>query len=124
MDGKSIKEITDIGLMYQNEYGEQVYIEFSACHQNHIEWNTSSDALRSVKDANHMTDDDLPEFIQDLQNWKVVADRNFDGFPDSTKPYIEFYTKPRIRFEFTTRDEFEQVRRAIHKAGWKTFDIT
>lgn len=124
MDGHRIKRVTNEGLFYLDDHDEEQFIDFALCHRNHIESHSTPEALQFAKTANNMTDDALREHIVDLNDWKVVANRNFDGYPDSLNPYIEFYTQPPIRFNFQTREEFELIRRAIHKAGWRTFDIT
>jgi hypothetical protein len=102
--------------------------------------------LKRYQDINHLSDEALEESIQRRKEWKDVADRNsIGGEPMGTAPYIEFYTDPPIRFEFETKEKFDELRSSIEflsamppdsateeqwktffaqKTGWSTYDLS
>ena len=124
MDGKQIRKIAAEGLHYLDDNGTEQFIDFLVCYQNFVRRNTTPEALKNVKEWNHMNDDSLKEYVKRLSEWRVVAGRNFDGSPDASNPYIEFYTEPPTRVQFNTQYEVYQVIHLLKNAGWRTTDLT
>lgn len=104
---KQIRNVTEKGLEYVDENGDDQYIDFEACYENFL--NTL-----------HFDLEDNPEQQREInKKWKRVGQRDFSGHP----PYIEFFTDPVARFEFASIDEFHQLRYQVEKAGWRTIDL-
>ena len=102
-----IKRITSSGIVYTDANGEMSFVDFAVCAENWLTHNAdnSSNTL---------------EWRQ-----RCVGEHNVCAIP----PYIEFFTQPRTRFEFSfetpceTRDErFYWLSEWLNKAGWVTFD--
>ena len=105
-----MKEITSVipnGINYVDEEGNQQFIDFESCHQNNL--------MDVEKRWGSQYTDEAREF---WQRAKYVGIR----FTLSDPPAIEFYTVPRIRFEFSTRDRLYEILTGIKKAGWRTND--
>jgi hypothetical protein len=115
MNGKLIRDITEQGLVYTDESGNEVFIDFSACYANYVKRNTRPEHLKQMREGNHWNDADEKRYIEQLSEWREVAARGEDGFPWSkypaNGPCIEFYAEPPIRFVFETEDEFQRIWR-------------
>lgn len=104
---KEIINVTLEGVNYLDEKGIQQFIDFETCHQNYI-----IDRKKSLR--SHYTDEEK-EF---WQRGKFVGVRVTFRQP----PAIEFYTEPRIYFEFPTIDEVWKIASRIKEVGWRTND--
>ncbi len=105
-----MKEITDItpdGITYVDEEGNQQFIDFETCHQNKV---------MEVKHYKGSRWTDKDEEI--WQSMKYVGKR----FALSDPPALEFYTIPRIHFEFSTIESLTEILVGIRNAGWRTND--
>ena len=119
MDGAQIREITSEGLTYVDDEGKLQFIDFKACHQNHLAWVMKPENLQEIKEINHMSDKDLEEHIEFEKNWKEIGARYYAA----KLPCIAFYTDPPIRFEFADMNEFYRVEGLIRKSRWHTVDM-
>ena len=104
---KEITNVTSDGVTYIDEEGNQQFIDFESCHQNNLR-------AKEQRMGSNYTDEEK-EFWQKA---KYVGVR----FALSDPPAIEFYTVPRIHFEFPTRESLTEVLMGIKKAGWRTND--
>jgi hypothetical protein len=124
-DGKQIQKITAEGLVYLDDDGNERFIDFAAIHANNVKKRTSPEYLEKMKALNHWDDEGEREWLEDVHEWKDVADRHFDGFGTIAGfPYIEFHTEPPTRFLFATQDELYEVVHTLRRFGWRTFDVT
>lgn len=85
---KEITSVTAEGINYIDEEGNSQFIDFETCHQNYV---TRMGKIRGSK----FTDEDKAFW----QRAKYVGVR----YALSDPPALEFYTEPRIYFEFSTR---------------------
>jgi len=113
LKSKKIISITSEGLTYQNNDGQTYFIDFEECKKNFSKW---------LQEENELTDEETMH----LENrTKCIAIRNAFEEPK----YIEFFTFPRVRFEFIKslfKDDYKEFRKLdfrINGVGWKTFDI-
>jgi hypothetical protein len=145
IDGSRIQRITAEGLFYLDENDQEQFIDFQACYKRQFSRFMEPERLKRYQEINHMTEEQLEKSIQRRKNAKMVADRNVIGRPMGTAPYIEFYTDPPIRFEFATKEAFNEIRMRIEflapmppnsatqeeldaffadQTGWLTFDLS
>ena len=124
VSGDQIRDITADGLVYLDENGDTVFIDFSVCYENYMRRFMNPQSLDRIKEVNHLDDEGMKKLIERRKDWKEVASRNVLTPPWADGPYIEFHAEPPIRFEFTTKDEFWKVRSTIEQFGWKTFDLS
>jgi hypothetical protein len=124
MDGKQIKEITPKGLMYIDDTGVEQFINFAKCYEIYVQEMLSPEHWEQHKQLNNKSDEDWDAYVEWIQRHKLVADRNILTPPWADGPYIEFYTKPPIRFKFDTTEEFRKIYGLIHEAGWTTSDLS
>ncbi|MCC7446077.1 MAG: hypothetical protein IT324_01610 [Anaerolineae bacterium] len=107
--------------------GREQYIDFAQCYAYYVQKSTSPEYIERMKELNPQMQWDkegINKYIQKRVAWREVALRNVLSEPWADGPYIEFYTEPRIRFKFSTQDEFYKVRYAIEQFGWRTFDLS
>lgn len=104
---KEITNITPGGVHYIDEDGNPQFIDFETCQQNNI---LDIKANR----GDQWTDNDKVFW----QKAKYVGLRVTFRQP----PAIEFYTKPRIYFEFSTRVDVWKVVSKIKEVGWRIND--
>lgn len=117
MNEKNIIEISSEGLLYLNEVGEKQFINFAGCYQRYLDQWNDPDNVRRFKEANPaFKDEQLDASLETIRKKKEVGWRDFSSL------YIEFYTEPPIRFDFSNLDEFHRVEGLVRKAGWRTFD--
>jgi len=105
---KQITNISSKGITYTDEDNNSQFIDFEVCSQNFVK------NMENRLGANKFTDQDR-EFWQKA---KYVGLRVTFRQP----PAIEFYTTPRIYFEFPTADDVRRVAYMIKKVGWRTND--
>ncbi len=122
MNGNRIRKITLAGLFYLDDSGTEQFIDFAACYETALAKYMEADHLKEFQALNHYDDNQLQASIQQRKNWKVVGERNLFGEPEGTDPFIQFYTVDSIRFSFSSRQEFHEVRIAIERNGWRTSD--
>jgi hypothetical protein len=104
---RKITNITSEGVTYTDEEGNEQFIDFKVCLQNYIK-------TKEKNRGSSVTDEDR-EFWQKA---KYVGVR----YTFSEPPNIQFYTDPRIFFEFPIKDDLYDVAYKIKKAGWRTND--
>lgn len=118
--GKQIREIMPQGIFYTNENGEEKFVDFAECFENHLRWSLSS----------YTTTQRRAEFYKQSKDVGIV---NYygdfdpggdDGSSVSTPPYIEFHDKLGTRFEFESQDECTAVHESIREKGWYLFDLS
>jgi hypothetical protein len=125
LDGKQIKEVTPQGIIYLDDNGEEKFIDFAGCHENYVRRMTTPEYWERHKQMNRLTDADWDDHMEQVKSSGFVADRDVTGgFHKAGGPYIEFYTKPSTRFVFASEEEFQNVRVAISRARWQTFDLS
>lgn len=118
MHSENIIEVTSEGIRYLDENREEQFIDFAECYQRYLDGLNDPEHIKGFKEANPTrSDEELEANLNYCRSLKKVADRDF------TVPYIEFYTQPRIRFNFPNRDEYDEVIWGIRKAGWRTYDM-
>jgi hypothetical protein len=98
-----IREITSQGIRYSTDANGEAFIDFQRCHLNHISSVEQDPILQDV-----------------AVEWKPVGQRDVFVQP----PYIEFFTHPLTRFEFSNIDDCHQLRHRIRKLGWATMDLS
>ena len=104
---KEISNITAKGITYIDEDGNSQFIDFETCSQNYV--------MRMEKiRGSGFTDEDRELW----QKMKFVGVRVTFRRP----PAVEFYTEPRIYFEFPTSDDVWKVASKIKEVGWKMND--
>lgn len=117
MNEKNIIEITSEGLLYLNEDEEKQFIDFAGCYQRYLDRLNDPDNERRFREGNPaFNDEELDASLKRIKAKKEV------GWRDFSLLYIEFYTEPPIRFDFSNLDEFHRVKGLVRKAGWRTFD--
>jgi hypothetical protein len=99
-----IVTITPKGVHYFDDEGNLQFIDFETCLQNYMmRW-------------------ERPDITDETRAfWR---ERKYVGLRVTFRqpPAIEFYTEPRIYFEFPTADDVWKVASMIKKAGWRTND--
>jgi hypothetical protein len=132
ISNKMVKEIRQDGIVYLDSDGNEQFIDFEQCYQNHLKKCLSPEGIEDYKRLNHKADADVADHIASMKKWWVIADRNVlgDGVRvDKTVkyglPYFEFYTEPRVRIEFESKDELWVMRNKLEREyHWRTFDLT
>ena len=118
MDGKQIREVTPQGIVYLDHNGEEQFIDFAECYENYVKRRTTPEYWEDFKTLNHKTDADWDGYVEWVKRWKEV------GVRDVLDLYIEFYTIPSIRFNFSSKDDYHGVEGAVRRARWRLFDMT
>lgn len=118
MGGKWIQSITERGITYLDENNEEKFIDLLECYKNFLRERLNPQRLKEFKALNNMSDDDLLRSILSLREWREVGAR------DVTRLYLEFYTVPKVYFEFENEKAFRYVQHTIAKRGWMTFDLS
>lgn len=108
---KQVLTVTIDGLEYIDEDGKHQYIDFRVCNKSWIQ--------------NHVSDrDEISSFDRKCVGWRKV---------DAEPPYIEFFTEPPTRFEFSIDEHdgkrdadinFYELRAQLSKARWTTIDLS
>jgi hypothetical protein len=124
MDGKQIRKVTPEGVVYLDENGDEQFIDFAACYKNYFTRRTSPEEWEVIKKVNNKTDVDWEWYVERVKRWREVGGRQILTPPLADGPYIEFHTEPSTRFKFETEQEFQKVRNAIGRTGWKTGDLS
>lgn len=123
---RRIKEITKEKLIFINDENQIQEIDFIECRKNWVEhFNTNDFITWEGEPAPKITFDEN----------ECVGER--DWF--AQKPYYEFYTHPKIRFEIRPKkrlidhfikywveryyNEFRSVEESLHEVGLSTFDL-
>lgn len=104
---KEITKITQDGIDYIDDEGNQQFIDFEVCFQNNLKEKEKSTGSRNPEERRKL-----------YQRMKYVGVRYTFGEP----PSIVFYTVPPTEFKFPTLDELYEVAYGIKKMGWKTND--
>jgi len=122
----SIKEITKDRLVFINNENESQIIDFYECRKNWVEHFNNHDFV---------TFEGTPAEKVSIEESTCVGER--DWFFE--KPYYEFYSNPKIRFEIQPKKrlldylnkhwyqrfypEFRRVDNELHEVGLCTFDL-
>lgn len=118
IDGARIQRVTQEGLFYLDESGEEAFIDFAECCERRLAEFMRPENLKKFREANPgSTKEELDESIEGQKNWKIV------GYCDTsmTPHYLTFYADPSIHFEFSTLAELLQVRAFMRRNGrWIT----
>jgi hypothetical protein len=120
MDGKQIKEITPEGISYLDDEGSERFIDFAECFENFKGEIITPEYWERYKKLNHLSDKHWDEYLAGLERWKRVGQRNYSAHP----PFIQFFTRPMIMFEFENKNDFDKVIYLLRKAKWQTIDLT
>jgi len=102
---KQIQGITFEGVKYIGLSGESRSIDFRECNQNWIQYRRRTENLKNE---------------EIISNDKTIGQRDGAANP----PYFEFFTRPFTRFEFESKNAFQQFRDTISATGWSTIDLT
>ena len=131
LNAKQIREVTSEGIRYVDDQAGEQFIDFAECYQNYVKKRTSHEYWEEYKKWNNLTDADWDRHVERIKNWREVGTRNIlgdyktvDGQTFIGLPYFQFYTDPRIRFEFEDKNEWSELQDTIIKARWRTFDLT
>jgi hypothetical protein len=84
MDGKQIKNITAEGLLYINDKGDEVYLDFSACYNNYLRKTTSPQYIERMKELNptfQWDEEGVRQYIKKRTAWREIAKRQILGPP-------------------------------------------
>jgi hypothetical protein len=127
-DISSIIYIGNDGLKYIDEHGNEKFIDFRECRNS---WVKHMNESENYVDCNGEPVRNVSE-----NDTTCVAHRNWLA----EKPYYEFFTSPRIRFEITLKKKifdalnknwkgryykiFCNIRFSIDNSGWSTFDLS
>lgn len=104
------KEIIDVnakGITYIDEKGDYQSISFNNCHQNFLSNEEKSWGSEYTEERR-----------QFYQRSKYVGVR----YALSDPPALEFYTRPRTVFEFSSREDLSDILVQIKNSGWRTRD--
>ncbi len=105
-----IRKITSLGVDYLDDVGNLASVNFQECHKNWMAYRKRKEGLSELQVASLASRD------------KIIGQREIRG----SVCYIEFFTRPFVRFEFRYPEEqkqYAQLRDAIWEAGWQTNDL-
>lgn len=118
---RNILVVTQDGLRYCQNKGQEIYIDFRVCRKN---W------VSQVNNSRDFSTSTLTEEQSHSVGWRDISVH---------PPYIEFFTEPRIRFEFSKPksgliryfqrllgqgDEFNKLEFSLRRFGWATLDLS
>jgi len=97
------------GFEYLGSDGVRRHISFEECRKNWADFVNTSGEFKNIR---------IPS-----QETSCIAWRDYFAKP----PYIEFFSKPHLRVEFTwtsifPRKKFQEMVEKINALGWKTYD--
>jgi hypothetical protein len=126
---QQIKEVRQDGIVYVDATGDEQFISFKSCYQNYFERRLSRQSSQKRSKVIRMLYRFVAEWSERRKGWRAVADRNVlgDDFMRGANnpPYFEFYTTPRIRIEFDSREALDTMRYLIERQfRWRTSDLT
>ncbi len=108
-----IKNITENGIQYTDNSGNLGFIDFEVCRENWTEYVNSSEDFNVTNLS--------------IDETKCVGYRNITD----NHPYIDFFTEPKIRFEFKfslsclfPKQAFIEMQARIIQVGWTTYDLS
>lgn len=129
-----IREISEKGISYLDDSGEEGFIDFENCYQNFLKRCLSLEAYEKHIELNpsnhHKT---YEEYVGWIKSMNEIGRRNVCGrqysFDDnvtseSDNPYFEFFTNPLSVVECDNQDEYWKVRKGFEKHGWRTQDMS
>ena len=105
-----LRKITSLGVDYLDDVGNLASVNFQECHKNWMAYRKRKEGLSELQVASLASRD------------KIIGQREIRG----SVCYIEFFTRPFVRFEFRYPEEqkqYAQLRDAIWEAGWQTNDL-
>lgn len=106
-----INNITLNGIEYLDANGAVKFISFVECNENWLDYRKRTESL----------DDDQ---VAKLRGTSVTIGQRDIAH---SKAYIEFFTKPFVRFEFelpAQESEYKALRDAVWHYGWATIDLS
>ena len=122
----SIKEISQERIVYYDNDGVEQTIDLFECSKNWVEHFNNNE---------YITWEGNPAPKIEFETNKCVGER--DWFAE--KPYFEFFSNPKIRFEIQPKKkfsdhfkkywvqryhaEFHKISLDLRKFGWETFDL-
>jgi len=105
------KTITSEGIYYENNFGENLFLNYKECNNNWLLYRKRTEFLND-------------EQIFELKGKdKTIGQRDVDP----QKCYIEFFTQPFTRFEFKNPEQMSdylRLRDSIQFNGWTTHDLS
>jgi hypothetical protein len=153
VDGKRIIRMTSEGIAYLDEAGLERFVNFADCNERNAQENweqysaygkshlrfispfvaivcgllahVSPKQALSLKQKwiTTLSTIEMNKCLQIARGSKRVAHRNFTGWPETDRPYFEFYTQPIIRFSFENSEDWSRLRSHIQESGWHSFDF-
>lgn len=106
-----IEKTTPEGINYLNNSGQKVFLDFNECNENWLAYRKRTESLSDEK-------------VEELREKdRTVGQRDITVNPS----FIEFFTRPFTRFEFTNPeqiDDFRHLQKSIQTNGWATFDLS
>ncbi len=127
IDAQNIIRITEAGLTYTDENGQEQFIDFSVCYANYWARFTEKEHLQRFQQMNNMNDEELAVWLKKHEAWKEVAQRDITGWSaEIDHSFIQFHTTPPVQFTFATdnEDKYRWVMGEIWKFGWRVFDLS
>jgi hypothetical protein len=119
MDSNRIVSISADGIVYLDDNGDRLFLDFVECYDAYLKEALSAsimtafmaEVMRSMKligEINHLGD------ILELLPTGAVTSR----------PYAEFYDKQLTRFEFANQAQCGDFHQQITELNWSVFDLT
>jgi hypothetical protein len=110
LPSENILSITVSELLYRDNEGNQKVIDFQECYQRWLKRELSYQKNNSESSS----------FPNATSEWKEIGERDALDTP----PYIQFYSKQRIQFDFASYEELTAFRMKLWELGkWTTFDL-
>jgi hypothetical protein len=129
-----ICEITEKGISYLDDSGEDGFIDFHQCYLNYLKPRLTVNAYERLKSQNPTMNFDPVSYANRIIGWKEIGHRNSLGdfigtqyvvnYEGNGKPFAWFYTEPVLVFEFGTAEELFAFFHQIFRFGWMLWDET
>ena len=106
-----VEKTTAEGIQFVDTFGSSLFLSFNECNENWLAYRKRTEFLNDEQ-VNNLRGKD-----------RTIGQRN----ADTTKNFIEFFTRPFIRFEFDNPeqvDAYRNLRDTIQTYGWTTHDLS